>query len=300
MGKGFLDNNVTFYAVFDKVSGMQVSDAVVVNGYQIGKVGQMKLVDNGKLKGKIVTELVVRNDINVPNGTLAILFSADLLGEMNVKFIYGDGPGYHVGGDTISTSIQGSMFEELSGELTPLTDKLGITVDNVNKLFDFDTASTNVQSLNYTIENLNKTMSTFQQSGEILNAQLATQLDAIDRILANLEKTTVMINSNEANISQSITNIKDLTSNLNELDLQATLTKVNTTVDELQITVAKVNDPTNSIGALLTEKELYDNLEQSTKNLELLLLDFRMNPKRYVHFSVFPGKKKNELEPVME
>lgn len=298
-GKGLFDSNSTYYAIFDKVAGMNNSDPVTVNGYQVGKVGGMKLIDSGKHRGKIAVDLIIRDDIKLPTNSKAVLFSADLLGAMNVKILLSDSMSFHGDEDTIFTDVEGSMFEEIGGELTPLTDKLGTTMDNVNELFDFEKTD-NVQSLNYTIENLNKTMATFQQSGELLNAQLDSQLKAIDRILANVEKTTEMVNSNEENITVALQNVKDLTTTLKALDLQNTLNNVDGTVTELQSAVAKINSTDNSMGALLNEKELYDNLEESTKNLELLLLDMRMNPSRYIHFSVFGGKAKNQPAPVTE
>ena len=150
-GKGFFDNNSTYYAIFDQVGGMYKSDPVVVNGYQIGKLGELTLISSGVNRGKIRAEMIISDDIKIPKETVAVLFSADLLGEMNVKLIYNeDNPSFHTDGDTISTKIEGSLFEEIGGELTPLTDKLSVTMDNVNQLFDFE--NENQQTLNYTLE----------------------------------------------------------------------------------------------------------------------------------------------------
>lgn len=297
-GKGFFDDNSTYYAIFEQVGGMYKSDPIVVNGYQIGKIGDLQLINSGTNTGKIVAELVISNDVQIPNGSVAILFSADLLGEMNVKLIYNDeAKAFHQGGDTISTEIEGSLFEEIGGELTPLTDKLSITMDNVNRLFDFE--QENQQTLNYTLQSINEVLQTYNNTGLILNKRLDEQLNSIDRVLKNVESLTTTLKGNENNIDEIMTNFNELSTSLNELELKSTIDNVNSTVTSLDNAINKINSTDNSLGALLNERELYDNLEKSTASLNLLLNDVRINPKRYINVSVFGGgKKKNEIPPI--
>ena len=295
-GKGFFDNNSTYYAVFDQVGGMYKSDPIVVNGFQIGKMGDLSLIENGPNAGKIVAEMIISNDIKIPLKSIAVLFSADLLGEMNVKLIYPeDATNFHQNGDTISTSIEGSMFDELSGELTPITEKLSITMDNVNRLFDFE--SENQETLNYTLKSINEVLNTYNQTGQILNKRLDAQLETLDATLKNVESLTKTLKGNEANINEIMTNFKNLSASLNKLELEQTLENVNGTVSSLQTTIGKMNSTDNTLGALLNERQMYDNLEKSTESLNVLLNDVRINPKRYININVFGGKKK-EIPPI--
>lgn len=295
-GKGFFDNNSTYYAIFDQVGGMYKSDPIVVNGFQIGKMGELTLISTGENRGKILAEMIISNDIQIPNGTVAVLFSADLLGEMNVKLIYNEeNPDFHQDGDTISTKIEGSLFEEIGGELTPLTDKLSITMDNINNLFDFE--NENQQTLNYTLQALNEVLSTYNSTGLIVNKRLDAQLESIDKLLNNVESLTATLNGNEENINEILTNFKTLSASLNELELKETMDNVNGTVTSLQTTIEKMNSTDNTLGALLNERAMYDNLEKSTESLNVLLNDVRINPKRYININVFGGKKK-EIPPI--
>ncbi|MDA8980478.1 MlaD family protein, partial [Chitinophagales bacterium] len=185
-GKGFFDDNSRYFAIFDQVGGMYKSDPIVVNGYQIGKMGELTLISEGPNRGKILAEMIVSNDVKIPQNTVAILFSADLLGEMNVKLIFNEeSTTYHEDGDTISTDIEGTLFEELGGELTPLTDKLSITMDNVNELFDFE--NENKQTLNYTLQSINEVLDTYNETGRILNQRLDGQLETLDALLSNVQ-----------------------------------------------------------------------------------------------------------------
>lgn len=294
-GKGFLDNNYTYYAVFDKVDGLYKSDPIVVNGYQIGKMGELRLISSGPDAGKIVGEMIIADDILIPQGSSAILFSADLLGEMNVKLIFEKGQIFHEDGDTVNTTIEGGLLESLSGELTPITEKLGATMDNINQLFDFETQ--NQQSLNYTLESINKVLATYNETGAVLNKRLDGQLETVDKLLKNVESLTSTLKGNEENIDEILLNFKNLSASLNQLKLQETLDNVNSTVSTLESTVSKMSSTDNTLGALLNERKMYDNLEKSTESLNVLLNDVRINPKRYININVFGGKKK-EIPPI--
>lgn len=295
-GKGFFDDNSRYFAIFDQVGGMYKSDPIVVNGYQIGKMGELTLISDGPNRGKILAEMIVSNDVKIPENTVAILFSADLLGEMNVKLIFNEeSTTYHEDGDTISTDIEGTLFEELGGELTPLTDKLSITMDNVNELFDFE--NENKQTLNYTLQSINEVLDTYNETGRILNQRLDGQLETLDALLSNVQSLTATLKGNEENINEIMTNFKELSASLNKLELEQTLSNVNGTVSSLETTISKMNNPDNTLGALLNEREMYDNLEKSTESLNVLLNDVRINPKRYININVFGGKKK-EIPPI--
>lgn len=295
-GKGFFDNNSTYYAIFDQVGGMYKSDPIVVNGYQIGKMGELELISSGANRGKILAQMIISNEIQIPKNSVAILFSADLLGEMNVKLIYDEESStYHENGDTVSTKIEGSLFEEIGGELTPITEKLSTTMDNVNQLFDFE--NENQETLNYTLKSINEVLDTYNKTGAILNARLDGQLETLDALLKNVESLTSTLKGNEDNINEIMTNFKELSASLNKLELEQTLNNVNGTVSSLQTTIGKMNSTDNTLGALMNERTMYNNLEKSTESLNVLLNDVRINPKRYININVFGGKKK-EIPPI--
>lgn len=295
-GRGFMDNNNTYYTIFDKVDGLYKSDPIVVNGFQVGKMGELQLISEGPNRGKIIAEMIINKDIAIPVGSKAILFSADLLGEMNVKILFDEtNPNLHQDGDTVSTTIEGNLFEELGGELTPITTKLSITMDNINALFDFE--NENQQTLNYTLQSINEVLNTYNSTGDILNRRLDAQMESLDVMLNNIESLTATLKGNEENIDEILTNFKTLSASLNQLELNKTLDNVNGTVTSLQTTITKMNDPSNTLGALLNERKMYDNLEKSTESLNVLLNDVRINPKRYISINVFGGKKK-EIPPI--
>jgi phospholipid/cholesterol/gamma-HCH transport system substrate-binding protein len=182
-GRGFLDKNTTYYAVFDNLNGLKVSNPVLVNGFQVGTVSKLTFMYNGPYAGKIIGRLTVTNDIKIPKESTAILYSTGLMGDMSIKLIFSDENVFHSEEDTINTKIEGDLLTELGGELTPITEKINVLMDNINTLFDFE--KKNTQSLNYTIESINKTLEKFQTMGDAINQNLASQLSSVDSILKN-------------------------------------------------------------------------------------------------------------------
>jgi phospholipid/cholesterol/gamma-HCH transport system substrate-binding protein len=294
-GKGFLDNNTTYYAVFDNLNGLKVSNPVLVNGFQVGTVSKLSFMYNGPYAGKIVGRLTVTNDVKIPKESTAILYSSGLMGDMSIKLIFSDEKNYHEFEDTINTKIEGDLLTELGGELTPITEKINVLMDNINTLFDFE--KKNTQSLNYTIESINKTLEKFQTMGDVINENLASQLNSIDSILKNLQRTTATLNANEDNLTTLVSNLTEFSETLNSDEFQTMLTSLSSTSEGADELMKKLNSSDNTVGALLNEKELYneamgkiESLDGVIENVNLLLEDMKANPGRYIHFSVF-GKK---------
>lgn len=294
-GKGFMSKNVHFYAVLENLSGLQVSNPVLVNGYKVGIVSKLDFIYEGEYKGKIIGRITLNNSIKIPNESTAILYSTGLMGEMSVKIIISDEDTYYSGGDTINTKIEADLLSELGGEITPITEKINILLTNLNSLFDFERE--NPQSLNYTIASINKTLTSFEEVSGNLNTNLNNQFNNLDKVLNNLETTTRMLANNEENLDAIISNAKDLTETLSNGELEKMLEELASTSEEAKNLVAKLNSSDNTLGALMNEKDLYNELEAKIESLDgvilnanLLLEDIRINPHRYINISVF-GRK---------
>ncbi|MGB1247966.1 MAG: MlaD family protein [Chitinophagales bacterium] len=294
-GSSVFSTTNTYYAIFDDVLGLSSSDQILVNGYAVGIVGDFAPINEGENLGKIKVELIVDDGVNVPKNSNAVLFAVDLLGEMSVKLEYGDDPNFLIDGDVIMAKKEADMIGSLTQELTPLTDQLNVTLANFNQLFDFE--QQNKQSLNFMIETLNETMSTYNELGKTLNQDLGGTMKTLNSLLSNLESTTAMLNENEENISGMLTNFNELSQDLNDLDLKGTLDNVNSALEGVNGVLAKTETTDNTLGAILNDRTLYDNFEKASVDLDLLLMDVRFNPARYVNISVFG--KKDKTGPIL-
>ena len=166
------------------------------------------------------------------------------------------------------------------------------TLENINELFDFE--KQNVQSLNYTVENLNKLISTYGKTGTALNAKI----NDLGKTLDNLEGFTGTLNDKSESLGTSLDNIEQLTNNLKDIEVKQTLNNLQEATGKLNTALNAVNSSDNTVGALLNDKELYNDLDRAIVNLNLLLKDVRINPGRYITIQVFG--KKNKEEPITE
>lgn len=274
------DNNKTFYAVYDNVGGLQPGTQVSINGYNVGNVTSIKFKDGS---GKLLVTLSVSNEFDFSENSVAELFDTGIIGGKGVQIvpIFDQAP-MAKSGDTLQSKIKPGITELVQQKLTPLQMKVEGAVSNadsllmnVNEILDDPTK----KQLQETIVSLNALVKSFKRSADNLNVLLANNKMQLDSSLKNVNHIT----SNFSKISDSLVNA----------DLGATLAEFQGTVSKLNGILAKIEEGEGSLGKLHKDDALYDNLAAASRELDLLLQDFRLNPKRYVNVSVF-GKKQKE------
>lgn len=292
LAKGMLSANNIYYVIFDDASGLYKSNLVAINGFKVGQVSEMEYIKEGANTGKIKVALSVDPEFAIPQGSKAILASEGLMGDMLVKLNLNNKSNAVIESEGfIDAGVELGMIDGLSGKFTPVADNLNVTLENINELFDFETK--NVQSLNYTIENLNKLIETYGKTGTALNAKI----NDLGKTLDNLEGFTGTLDSKSESLGKSLDNIETLTNNLKDIEVQQTLANLQEATGKLNTALDAVNGTDNTVGALLNEKELYNDIDDAVENLNLLLKDVRLHPGRYITIQVFG--KKNKEEPIM-
>lgn len=272
----------TLYAVYEDVGGLQVGTAISINGLVVGKVNAIKFKDRS---GSLVVTFSVRNEFGFSKNSPAELYDTGIIGGkgIQIKPVF-DGAATAKSGDTLPSNIQPGLTQLLQTQLTPLQKKVEGAVTNadsllmnVNEVLD----SRAKKDLRETLAGLNKTVASFQKSA-----------DALNRILTN----------NETKLGNSLTSFEELTANfsqfsdsLNNAGLNSTFAKLESTITNLDNLVTRMNNGDGTLGKLLNDEKLYSNLNGASRELDLLLQDLRLNPKRYVNVSVF-GKKQQEYE----
>ena len=288
-GKDLTTKTMRFYAVFDNIKGLATSNAVMINGKQVGTVYS---TDGGNDMRKIVVGLSMAHTINIPENSVAVI-TPSLLGTTSVEIRLGNGSAFKKDGDTLTTASVNGMFDEALQKVDPVLievrnavkalDSVLLTVNNV---FDPNTKN-NIRGV---MENLNKTTASLAVSSSSLQTLLNTQTGALAKSLDNVSSFTGGLKNNNAKIDQTLTNLESTTSKLSKLDLEKTLSSLDLTITELKNTIGKVSSNEGTLGLLLNDTKLYNNLNTTSNKLNLLLDDFRVHPKRYVNVSVF-GKK---------
>jgi phospholipid/cholesterol/gamma-HCH transport system substrate-binding protein len=142
--------------------------------------------------------------------------------------------------------------------------------------------------------NANRTMAYLVQSAASLNALLDNQTGMLAKSMTNVNSFTRTLADNNDKLTQTMTNLQTATDNLSKADIDGTVNRLRGTVEQLNTAIAKMDSKDGSLGLLLNDKQLYDNLANTARSLNILMDDIRINPKRYVSISIFGGKSKGQ------
>ena len=276
------ENGKTLFAVYKDVGGLQVGTPITINGFVVGNVTDVKFKDRS---GSLAVTLFVKSDFNFSNQSPAELYDTGIIGGkgIQIKPVF-DGAAMAKSGDTLPSSTQLGLTQLVQKQLTPLQRKVEGAVTNadsllmnVNEVLD-DRAK---RDLRETLSGLNTTVASFKQSADVLNRILSTNEGKLEGSLKNFEALTA--------------NFAKLSDSLNNAGLGRTLAGLESAVSNLNNVMASIERGDGTLGKLMKDEELYVNLNNASRELDLLLQDFRLNPKRYVNVSVF-GKKQKQYE----
>ncbi len=283
-GKDIFTNSAYYYTVYDNVGGLAESSPVEINGYKVGVVQSIDFVD--AVSGKLLVAFSVSKEFKLPKNTVAEIVPISLLGGMKVQFVYGNGPGFYEYEDTIPGRVATDLMTTVENELLPLKDKISnllVIVDSVITSVD-DLMDENFRNnLAGTVENLNHTTKS-------LDKVISSKENELKSTLDNLSKFSKMLADNSKSMSGSIKNLEVITDTLAAADIYSTVTNLKASLEKATTMIGNMNEGKGSAGQFLTNDTLYTNLSESLGSLNVLLLDMKANPKRYVHFSIF-GKK---------
>ena len=289
-GKNLFEKKNIIYAVFDKVNSLNPSDAITINGLQVGKVSDM--VERDANISAVIVSLNITKEVNIPKNSYAVIVG-NPLGNSSVNIVLGTANTYVNDGDTISTNPESGILADLKGVLGPTVTQVNGTLksldsllEQVSTIFDPKTKS-----------NLQTVVANLALSTASLNAMLNTQTGALAKSLNNLNSFTGNLKENNDSISLIIGNVEKLTNNLSDLELEQTIAKFQDAAIKLNATLDKVNNNDGTLGKLMNDPQLYNNLNATSNSLNILLQDVRLHPKRYINVSVFG--KKDKTQPLM-
>ncbi|AXT53919.1 MCE family protein [Aquimarina sp. BL5] len=283
-GKNLLNDDRTFYAIYDNVEGLIPSSAVTINGLVVGKVISIGFADT---KGKLLVKFNVNSNFSFSKNSLAKVYGGGLIGgkSLAIEPIYEQGLEAK-DQDTLPGKVEAGLLELVNEQLTPLQLKLESAIKDadtlltsVNEILSLD----NKNNLNSIFKDLSITVRNFKGASGALNNILSGNEGKLNSTLANLDEMST--NLNQFSDSLSKVNIGKLVN-----DLDSVLANFEKISKDLEV-------GNGTAGKLLKDDKLYGNLEKASKELELLLQDLRLNPTRYVNVSVFGKKNKPYVKP---
>lgn len=283
-GKNLFDNSNKLFVVYENVAGLAPSAPVTLNGLTIGKVNSISINPDGKL----LVELHITTDFPIAKTSIAEIYDSGLVGgrQIAIKPNLLD-KNYTVSGDYLQASSKLGLTDALAQQLEPLQAKIQQLLENADVLFSnvndiLDTQTR--QNLKNSIASLNTTLSEFSVASKNINGLLAENKSKLNNTLNNVDK----VSGNFATISDSLAK-----ANLGQTvrNLEKTLAKVDKIMAELE-------QGNGTMGKLIKDETMYTNFAKTSKELELLLQDLRLNPTRYVNVSLFGKKNKPYVAPV--
>lgn len=315
-GQNFLSSDNQFYAYYDYADQLNVSAPVFVKGLEVGTITQIQFVPEGQKPIRVDFE--VRNEIKVHPQTVAYIISTGVLGGKAISLSI---PGPCEPGECISSGeeLQGgnrSLFSSLIGEediessINELSQSFGTLLDSLDAAFKRPTSESGLSRVGH---DLQSTVKNFENVSESLD-QMLNEQGSLRKGLKNVESLTRNLNQNNDKINTIIDNIASLSEKMDKLELELTLEKVNSTLDaseeglnsfndrlaQAESSLQSIDDIMNDVkagkgtlGKVLRDDKLYNDIDRAVLNLELLLQDIRLNPDRYIKVSVF-GKKSSE------
>ena len=276
-GSSLLDKQKTVYAAYNEVDGLLVGANVMINGLSIGNVTDLDFLPNST---KIVVTLKVKDKINFSSNSSATIYETGVLGGLAIAIE----PIFQKGmvvksGDTLNSNIRPGLTELINRQIEPLQRKLESTLTSVDSIFSGASYVLNKETQNDIKESLNT---------------LTSAVKAINNSSLIIEKTltekNTQINNSIDNIESITTNLSNVSKELNNFGIAGVLSNLEKSVDGINLIVSNLNSDNSSLGKLISNDDVYENLNLSIESLNLLINDIKTNPKKYVHFSVF-GRK---------
>lgn len=281
-GRNLFSNSSKIYAKYVNVAGLAQSNAVMVNGLQIGTVYDIKPLD--KSIDTIVVTLNLTKDVNIPDNSIAYIKTPPL-GTPEVDIDLGTSTGYLKLGDTIHTKVTPGLLDDVMKTVDPVLGQVSMVLHSVDSVLHqlSEVLDPNTKgNLRAAIGNLNQTM-----------ANLATMTAAtgnIGKTMSNLDSFTGNLAKNNDKLSSALDNLNKTTGQLAQANIAHTLQQLDSSTTALHEILSQVNSTKGSVGALLNDKSLYNSLYSTSRSLNTLLDDLKVHPKRYISISVF-GKK---------
>jgi phospholipid/cholesterol/gamma-HCH transport system substrate-binding protein len=283
-GSSLFQHSKKLYALFENVDGMDVSNGVQIDGLTVGNISAIDMTDPDLSRGILVT-ITLKKDVHIPKNSIATL-NPGLLISPTVVIAKGDATEYLQNGDTLQTKQKPNIIAQVQQNIDPIVAKLNGTLTSLDSLVEviggmFDPRTKN--NFSALIANLANSSAELQRLLDNQTGYLAQSLRNLNDFTGNLEK-------NNDHITHTLDNLDKTTSSLASAKIPETVQNLNSTLSDLRTAIGHINSPNGSLGLLINDKRLYQNMEATTRSLNTLLDDFRVHPKRYVNISVF-GKK---------
>ena len=290
-----------FYAIYDNIEGLTINKPVNINGFKVGQITEIYF--HPDTSGRLMVVFEVKSDYPIPTNTTALIHSIGFLGEHVISLELGDSYDLALSGDTLQTGKDGDLVDAVNQQVAPIKAKaeklLGSLDTAVTLLTGFLSENTR-QDFMSTFVNLRETFENLERSSEALERMIVSNEDSVNQFIGNLTAISKTLADNGDNLDNVLSNLSEISDTLAQANIYGAINSLNSAVGRADSIMGKVNNGEGSLGMLINDPQLYDNLAEASNSLNRLLLDIKYNPNRYVQVSVFGSKERLSEEDIME
>lgn len=284
-GINVLNNGKILHAYYEDVAGLTEGNAITIKGYKIGTITEIKF-DNDR-DNQLKVDLNIQNDIGIPKNSVAKIVSLDLMGTKGISLILGDSKEFVSIGDELMSSIESSLQEEVNAQILPLKMKTEELIGSIDSVMTVITSVLNKdarESLSKSLISLDQTFSTLSETMKVIDKMVNENKENVNVTLTNFASISENLNHSNKEIKNILYNFSSISDSLVKADIL-------TTVNNIDRIINSINNEEGSLGKLVKNKSIYENLEAASRELEELIKDMKLNPDRYVNFSIISTPK---------
>lgn len=286
-GTNIFKNNITFYALYQNIDGLQIGAPVTVSGFKVGSVTDIDMLTESN--NNLLVTINIEKELVVPKESILKIVNQDLMGTKGVNLIFSSSSDNASSGDTLSSSLESSLQEEVNAQILPFKRKAEELIVSIDSVMMIVTAVLNKDArkdLSKSIESLGETFSLMSSSMKKVDGIIDANEEKISNIIFNMESILSNIEESNSNVNSILSNMSLISDSLSNSNLTSLVNNFNTLMTQ-------INSKEGSAGLLLNDDKLYTNLEKTTKELSELIKDIKDNPKRYINFSLIKRSNNN-------
>lgn len=289
-GENVFTSSKEYYGKYEKIEGLFASNPVLINGYKVGHVSSVKM-DNKTLE--LTVGIKVAGDIKIPANSIMKIVNNDMIGSKAVAIIFGDSKEMAKDGQFLEASQDQGIAQAVSDVLTPLTQRVNSVLGNI------DTAVAGAD-LSTTLKDASLALKSFKETADKLNNLLDGKGAQIDAILSDVQNTTKDLKGLTPKIDAIVADIDATTSGLSELEFKSLANQIQNLASELEKTTTAINNSEGSLGLMVNDKKMYNDLDATILKLKSLIEDIEKYPKRYFSLTNKQAKRAEEAKAAGE
>ena len=297
-GRDIFRTEKVFYARYKNVGGLTATTIVTLNGLKVGYVREIYFAED--LSGDLIVKIAIHNDFPLPKGTSAEIASSDLLGSKVVKLNLGNSDMLLHANDTMATKMEADIMQQVNEQIAPLKAKAERMIENldsivtaVSKILSSDSQHNIAES----IRRINLTMTNLEKISGNLSDVVTDQKKNLASTITNLSEVSGNLKTNSGKLGHMMDNFSSFSDSLSKLELNNTLNHMHGSISNLQTIISKIDTTNGTLGLLVNDPRLYQSLNSTSESLNRLLVDFRLNPKKYIHFSAIDMGREVYISP---